>query len=45
MPDTALENARNVTINLHYNLARFVKLELHFASTWIMLSEVTFFSG
>ncbi|XP_075229371.1 discoidin domain-containing receptor 2-like isoform X2 [Lycorma delicatula] len=44
MPDMALENARNVTINLHYNLARFVKLELFFASTWIMLSEVTFFS-
>ncbi|XP_039286233.1 discoidin domain-containing receptor 2-like [Nilaparvata lugens] len=42
MPDLSLENARNITINLHHHIAKFVRLQLFFASRWIMLSEVTF---
>ncbi|KAJ8985109.1 hypothetical protein NQ317_012759 [Molorchus minor] len=42
MPDRVLENARNVSINLHQRLARFVKLRLYFADSRIMLSEVVF---
>ncbi|XP_024085366.1 discoidin domain-containing receptor 2-like isoform X1 [Cimex lectularius] len=42
MPDKVLENARNVTIHLHNHLARYVKLQLYFASKWVMISEVTF---
>lgn len=45
MPDRVLENARNVSINLHQKLARFVKLRLFFADRWVMLSEVVFDSG
>ncbi|XP_069672630.1 discoidin domain-containing receptor 2-like isoform X2 [Periplaneta americana] len=42
MPDTVLENARNVSINLHGRFGRFVKLQLYFAARWIMISEVVF---
>ncbi|XP_073975593.1 discoidin domain-containing receptor 2-like isoform X2 [Rhodnius prolixus] len=42
MPDKVLENARNVTIHLRNHLAKYVKLQLYFASKWIMISEVTF---
>ncbi|XP_026464488.1 discoidin domain-containing receptor 2-like [Ctenocephalides felis] len=42
MPDRALEVARDVTIALHHRLARFVKIRLYFAASWIMLSEVLF---
>ncbi|XP_065225267.1 discoidin domain-containing receptor 2-like isoform X2 [Planococcus citri] len=42
MPDTILENARNVTIHLNHNIGRFVKVRLYFANKWIMLSEVNF---
>ncbi|KAJ8948705.1 hypothetical protein NQ318_017873, partial [Aromia moschata] len=42
MPDRVLENARNVSINLHQRLARFVRLRLFFADTRLMLSEVVF---
>ncbi|XP_050301112.1 discoidin domain-containing receptor 2-like isoform X2 [Anthonomus grandis grandis] len=42
MPDKVLENARNVSINLHYRIARFVKVRLYFADQYIMLSEVLF---
>jgi hypothetical protein len=45
MPDRVLENARNVSINLHQRLARFIKLRLFFADRWMMLSEVAFDSG
>lgn len=40
--DKMLENARNVTINLHNRIARFIKMHLYFADEWIMLSEVAF---
>ncbi|XP_014291847.1 discoidin domain-containing receptor 2 [Halyomorpha halys] len=42
MPDKALENARNVTIHLHHHIAKYVKIQLYFASRWIMISEVIF---
>jgi discoidin domain receptor family protein 2 len=45
MPDTVLENARNVSINLHGRFGRFVKVQLYFAARWIMISEVVFESG
>ncbi|KAK9754778.1 Protein tyrosine and serine/threonine kinase [Popillia japonica] len=42
LPDRTLERSRNVSINLHHRIARFIKLRLFFADRWIMLSEVTF---
>ncbi|KAI5700623.1 hypothetical protein M8J75_001303 [Diaphorina citri] len=42
MPDRVLENSRDVAINLHGNVAKFVKLQLHFENTWILISEVSF---
>lgn len=45
MPDKVLEHARNVTIHLHHHIAKYVKIQLHFADRWIMISEVTFESG
>ncbi|XP_025835674.1 discoidin domain-containing receptor 2-like [Agrilus planipennis] len=42
MPDRVMESSRNVTINLHYRIGRFVKMRLYFASSWIMLSEIVF---
>ncbi|XP_054275589.1 discoidin domain-containing receptor tyrosine kinase B-like [Macrosteles quadrilineatus] len=42
MPDIVLENARNVSINLHNRVARFVKMQLYFADNFIIISEVTF---
>jgi discoidin domain receptor family protein 2 len=45
MPDTVLENARNVSINLHGRFGRFVKIQLYFSTRWIMISEVVFESG
>lgn len=45
MPDMVLEHARNVTIKLHHRIGRFLKLQLYFASRWILLSEISFDSG
>lgn len=45
MPDTILENARNVTIHLNHNIGKYLKIRLFFANKWIMLSEVNFDSG
>lgn len=45
MEDRIFEYARNVSIKLHHRIGRFVKLRLHFAAKWIMISEVTFDSG
>ncbi|XKL63912.1 hypothetical protein PGB90_006276 [Kerria lacca] len=42
MPDTILENARNVTIHLNHNIGKYLKIRLFFANKWIMLSEVNF---
>ena len=45
MPDLAIENARNVTINLREEHGQYVMLQLAFAAKWILISEVTFVSG
>ncbi|XP_065160829.1 discoidin domain-containing receptor tyrosine kinase B isoform X2 [Atheta coriaria] len=42
MPDLVLEHARNVTIKLHNRIGKFIKLQLYFASRWILLSEISF---
>ncbi|XP_044732901.1 discoidin domain-containing receptor 2 isoform X2 [Chrysoperla carnea] len=42
MPDNVLEHARDVTIKLHQRLGKFLRLQLYFASRWIMLSEISF---
>jgi discoidin domain receptor family protein 2 len=45
MPDNMIEEARNVTISLHGEHGRYVMVHLYFASKWILISEVTFWSG
>ncbi|CAB3360448.1 Hypothetical predicted protein [Cloeon dipterum] len=40
--DRIFETSRNISIKLHHRVGRFVKLQLHFAAKWIMISEVTF---
>lgn len=40
--DRIFENPRNVSIKLHHRVGRFVKLQLHFASRWILTSEISF---
>lgn len=45
MPDTMLYVARNVTLPLYGRVGKYVKVELMFASKWILISEVTFSSG
>ncbi|VEN41262.1 unnamed protein product [Callosobruchus maculatus] len=42
MPDRDSESARNVTIDFHQKLARFIKLRLYFADQRMMISEVVF---
>ncbi|CAG9771116.1 unnamed protein product [Ceutorhynchus assimilis] len=42
MPDLVMEHSRNVTIKLHQRIGKFLKLQLYFASRWILLSEVSF---
>lgn len=42
MEDRIFEVSRNVSIKLHRRVGRFVKLQLHFANKWIMISEVIF---
>ena len=44
MPDLALENARNVSIELKGEHGQFVMIQLFFAAKWILISEVTFVS-
>lgn len=45
MEDRIFEHSRNITIKLHHRIGRFVKLQLHFAARWIMISEISFESG
>lgn len=40
--DRIFETARNVTIKLHHRVGRYMKLQLHFAAKWILISEVMF---
>lgn len=42
MEDRIFENARNVTIKLHHRVGRFVKVQFHFASKWLLISEISF---
>lgn len=42
MEDRIFEHSRNISIKLHHRIGRFVKIQLHFAARWIMISEVTF---
>lgn len=43
--DRIMETARNVSFKLHHRVGRFVKLQLFFASRWILISEVSFESS
>lgn len=43
--DKIMESPRNVSIKLHHRVGRFVKLQLYFASRWILISEITFESS
>lgn len=45
MEDRIFESSRNVSIKLHHRIGRFVKIQLTFASKWIMISEIMFDSG
>lgn len=40
--DDVFEIARPILIELNNNVAKFVRLDLYFDSTWILISEVTF---
>ncbi|XP_073975567.1 discoidin domain-containing receptor 2-like isoform X2 [Rhodnius prolixus] len=42
MEDRIFEHSRNVSIKLHRRVGKYVKLQLHFAARWIMISEVIF---
>ena len=45
MPDTALTEPRNISIDLKQRVARFLKMELVFSNVWISISEITFSSN
>uniref|UniRef100_A0A1B0EXC2 Discoidin domain-containing protein n=1 Tax=Phlebotomus papatasi TaxID=29031 RepID=A0A1B0EXC2_PHLPP len=45
MPDSIMENARDVTVKLHNRIGKYLQVHLYFALRWIMLSEVSFVSN
>ena len=45
MPDRMVEDARNVTINLHGEHGKFVMIQLFFSDKWMLISEITFTSS
>lgn len=45
MPDTILDQARDVTIKLHNRIGKYLQIYLYFARRWIMISEISFVSG
>ena len=45
MPDLMIDRARNVTVHLRHQVARYLKLQFEFASQWILISEMYFESG
>lgn len=45
MRDGLIEYAREVVIPLQHGIGRYVRVELHFESRWMMMSEVQFESG
>ncbi|XP_049762507.1 discoidin domain-containing receptor 2-like isoform X1 [Schistocerca cancellata] len=40
--DLLMDNPRDVTVKLHHRIGRFLRLQLYFAASWILLSEVSF---
>lgn len=40
--DRIFENARNISIKLHHRVGRYVKVQLHFAAKWLLISEINF---
>ncbi|KAL0902040.1 hypothetical protein ABMA27_000007 [Loxostege sticticalis] len=40
--DHIFESSRNVSIKLHHRIGKWVRIELHFAARWILISEVVF---
>ncbi|XP_018324989.1 discoidin domain-containing receptor 2-like [Agrilus planipennis] len=42
MEDRIFEKSRNVSIKLHHRIGKYVKIQLHFAARWILLSEISF---
>lgn len=40
--DKIFEYSRNITIKLHHRVGKFVKIQLHFAAKWILISEISF---
>ena len=45
MPNAMVEDARNVSINLHGEHGKYVMIQLFFAAKWILISEISFVSG
>ena len=45
MPDAMVEDARNVSINLHEEHGKYVMIQLFFAAKWMLISEISFISG
>ena len=45
MPDRMVEDARNVSINLHGEHGKYVMMQLFFSDKWMLISEVTFISS
>lgn len=43
--DSIFESSRNVSIKLHHRIGKWVRIELRFAASWILISEVVFDSG
>ena len=42
MTDEIFEEPRNISAKLHRRIGRFVKVQLYFASKWLLISEVSF---
>ena len=45
MPDTMVEDARNVSINLHGEHGKYVMMQLFFSDKWMLISEISFISS
>lgn len=45
LEDSIFEEPRNVSMKLHRRAAQFIKIQLFFASKWIMVSEISFESN
>ncbi len=44
-PDKILQEPRNVRLKLHGRPVRVLTLDLHFASEWMLISEISFEHG